>query len=228
MQSDRYLQAGVTLIVGLFVFILYIWQKRDSKKNAAKIIEVEISGAEDKLKELKVKFAESSGNEIVNSLILSSNSWTKYKHLFINNFTAKQWRKISEFYDNCELLNEAVREKDSFFGQNSQAIRTARYNAAASFVTKAINDVAEGKLNITHPDGTSTLSSNAEVEVKSEVENKMRAFNQILEESLNATNAHYNPMKPINDTDRVLKYMNTEILDGDIGIRLRQISTRRF
>lgn len=228
MKANDYLQSGTTILVGLFAFIIYIWRKRDAKKNAAKIIDVEISGAEDRLKSLRFRFAESDGKDIGNSAIISSNSWQKYKHLFINDFTAKQWRKISEFYDNCELLNNAIRENDSFFGQNSQAIRTSRYTAAASFVSKAIEDIEEGKFSVEQSDGSRSLATSAATDVKNLIENKMRAFNQILEDSLNATNAHYNPMKPINDTDRILKYMDVEILDGDIGIRLRKISNRSF
>lgn len=228
MEAKDYLESGVTVLVGLFIFILYIWQKRDRKKSAAKVVEVEISGAEDRLKELKVKFAESGGEEIGNALIMPSNSWNQYKHLFIRDFTPKQWQKISEFYDNCELLNKAVRENDSFFGQNSQAIRSARYNAAASFVSEALKAVQAGEFSVTQTDGNLVLSETAETDIKNLVQNKMRAFNQVLEESLNATNAHYNPRKPMNDTDRILKYMGTEVLDGDIGIRLRKISDRKF
>lgn len=228
MRPGDYLQAGVALFVGLFVFVVYILSKRDKKKNAAKIINTEISGAEDKLKELKEKFAKSDGKAIGESLILSSNSWSRYKHLFISDFTDKQWRKISEFYDNCELLNNAVRENNSFFGQNSQAIRAARYEAAASFVSKAVGEVESGKFNKILPDGTQVISDDAAAQVRIQVESELKAFNEILEESLNATNTHYNPMKPISDADRVLKYMDTEVLDGEIGIKLRKITTRKF
>lgn len=50
------IQVVITFLVGVFIFVLYIWQKTDAKRTAARIIAVEISGAEDRIKALKVKF----------------------------------------------------------------------------------------------------------------------------------------------------------------------------
>lgn len=221
-------QAIITFAVGLFVFIVYIWQKADAKRTAARIINVEISGAEDRLKALKVKFSDSGGTDIGKDFVLSTNSWSNYRHLFIKDLTDKQWRKLGDFYDDSEVLNEAIKENDSFFGYNSQAIRTARYDAAASFVTKAINDVEAGKFSITQLDGTQIVSPTAEQEIKNRINLELSAFNQILEESLNSANVHYNPKKPINDTDRTLKHIDTGLSDSDIGIKLRKIADRKI
>ncbi len=221
-------QAAITFLVGLFVFILYLWQKIDRKRIAARIVLVEISGAEDRVKALKVKFSDSDGSDIGQDLILSTNSWSSYRHLFINDLTDKQWRKVGDFYDDCETLNEAIRENNSFFGQNSQAIRTARYEAAASFVAKAINDVESGVFSTTQPDGTQVVSSSAEQDIKSRINLELNAFNQVLEDSLNTANVHYNPRKPINDTERTLKYVDSNLSDSDIGIKLRRIADKKI
>lgn len=135
---------------------------------------------------------------------------------------------MGDFYDDCEVLNEAVKENNSFFGYNSQAIRTARYEAAAAFVTKAINDIEAGHFSVTQPDGTQVIAPTAEQEMKNRINLELSAFNQVLEESLNSANVHYNPKKPINDTDRTLKYIDTGLSDSDVGIKLRRISDRKI
>lgn len=221
-------QAAITFLVGLFIFILYLWQKIDKKRIAARIILVEISGAEDRIKALKVKFSDSDGSDIGQDLILATSSWSSYRHLFINDLTDKQWRKIGDFYDDCETLNEAIKENNSFFGQNSQSIRAARYEAAASFVTKAINDVEAGAFSVTQPDGSQIVSPSAEQDIKNRINLELSAFNQILEESLNSANVHYNPRKPINDTERTLKYIDSNLSDSDIGIKLRKVADKKL
>lgn len=222
------IQAVITFLVGVFIFVLYIWQKTDAKRTAARIIAVEISGAEDRIKALKVKFSDSEGSDIGRDLVLSTNSWSAYRHLFIKDLTDKQWRKVGDFYDDCEVLNEAVKENNSFFGYNSQAIRSARYEAASAFVTKAINDIEAGQFSITQPDGTQVIAPTAEQEIKNRINLELSAFNQILEESLNNANVHYNPKKPINDTDRTLKYIDTGLSDSDVGIKLRRVADRKI
>jgi hypothetical protein len=224
---DGYIQALVTFVAGLVALDVYVRQKIDRKKDAARVLAVEIAGAEDRIKALKIKVGDSGGTDIGKDMVLSSDSWAQYRHLFIKDFTDKQWRKINDFYEECASLNDAIKENNSYFGQNSQAMRAARYSAAASFITSAIIDVEAGKFNIEQPDGTLAISSTAEADVKKRVNLEIGAFNEILQETVNVANVHYNPMKPVNDTERTLKFIETNLSDSDIGIKLRKIANKK-
>jgi hypothetical protein len=218
----------VGLIAAGLAYVIYVKKKRDDKTNAAKIILVEISGAEDELKTLKQNLADNDSSELGSKMILSSNSWNKYKHLFIKDFTDKQWRSISEFYDNCEIINASIAFNNEGFGKNAEAIRAARYQAAGKFVSDALLEAQNGAFNITQPDGTIVTDPDSENKIKEYIELRQSAFNELLQGSLNKTGTHYLPLKPLNDVEKLLKYMETRLLDGDIGIRLRKIANRRI
>ena len=224
---EVYIQAFITAIAGLIALDVYLRQKGDRKKDAARILSVEIAGAEDRIKALKIKLSESDGADIGKDLVLSSDSWSQYRHLFIKDFTDKQWRKINDFYEDCASLNDAIRENNSFFGQNTQAIRAARYSAAASFVTNAIIEVKEGKFSIQNPDGSVVVSPEAADTVRERARLQIQAFNELLQESLNNAHAHYSPKKPLDDTERTLKYIDSSLSDSDIGIKFRKIANKR-
>ena len=224
---DNNAQAIATLVAGMVALEVYSRSKFDEKKNAARMIYAEMTGAEDRVKSLKIRFKDSGGKDIGRDIVLSSDSWSKYRHLFIKDFTDKQWRKINDFYEDCESLNGAVRENNSFFGYNSQAIRNARYSAAASFITKAINEVEEGKFTVLKPDGTSEVSVDQEAALNTRIKLELTAFNEILENSTNSENVHYNPLKPINDTQRTLELIDLGISDDAIGIAIRKTSERK-
>lgn len=218
----------VGILAAAFAYVLYVKKKRDDKTDAAKIIDVELSGAEDELKTLKQSLADNNSSDLGSKMILSTNSWSKYKHLFIKDFTDKQWRSIGEFYENCETINEAITFNNEGFGKNAEAIRAARYQAAGKFVSDAILEVQNGSFSITQSDGTVVVDPESEKKVKEYIELRQSAFNELLQEALNKTGTHYLPLKPLNDVEKLLKYMDCRILDGDVGIRLRKIANRKI
>ncbi|MDB5185570.1 MAG: hypothetical protein JWL85_93 [Candidatus Saccharibacteria bacterium] len=218
----------VGILAAAFAYGLYVKKKRDDKTDAAKIIDVELSGAEDELKTLKQSLADNNSSDLGSKMILSTNSWSKYKHLFIKDFTDKQWRSIGEFYENCETINEAITFNNEGFGKNAEAIRAARYQAAGKFVSDAILEVQNGSFSITQSDGTVVVDPESEKKVKEYIELRQSAFNELLQEALNKTGTHYLPLKPLNDVEKLLKYMDCRILDGDVGIRLRKIANRKI
>lgn len=226
MEIDQNTIVGI--VAAFVAYLIYLKKKRDDKTNAAKIINVEISGAEDELKTLKQRLADNGSSDLGSKMVLSSNSWSKYKHLFIKDFTDKQWRSIGEFYENCETINDAIAFNNEGFGKNAEAIRAARYQAAGKFVSDAILEVQNGTFTVTQPDGTTVVDPESEKKVKEYIELRQSAFNELLQESLNKTGTHYIPLKPLNDVENLLKYMECKVLDGDMGIRLRKIANRKI
>ena len=227
-NSGAWIQSITTFIVGLFAFVLYVLGKRSTKRDAAKVIEIEINNAEKTLAEIKKSLSESGGVNIGTKVCLPTRSWEKYKHMFVSDFSESDWNRLSEFYENCSYVDEAINLNNSFFIQNSQAIRTEKYRAAAAFTTDAIQSVEKGGYSVAKSDGTVEIAPDASERVQNLVANKMSAFNQIVFDAVEKSGGHYNPDKPINDTNKLMNYMEIKILDGELGIKLRKIANSRI
>ncbi|QSH39059.1 hypothetical protein JXR01_01975 [Candidatus Kaiserbacteria bacterium] len=93
-----------TLVAGLFVWLIYIYGKRDKKKEAATILLNEIYTAEREMNNIKK-------NKIVSdyTFILPSNHWNDFQHLFTKNFDADEMNKMSEFFKACSLAEESIK-----------------------------------------------------------------------------------------------------------------------
>lgn len=224
-----WLQPAVTLIVGLFVFIIYNLGHREKKKNASKILLIEIEAAQDSLKRLKKILTKENPHLPEDESILPTSSWKRYNHLFIRDFDKDQWALISDFYKSCELLDEAISLNNSFFSKNEQAIRTELYSAFGSFVRQIMDDIKTG--TISNPNAvTDTNSSDQDLatQIQGLLSTQLAAFYELFLQTLNKNNGHYSPTKPITDTKAILESMNINILDGVSGEKIKKIAKRRI
>ena len=89
----------VTLMVGLFAFVLYFLKERKTKTIAAKIIWLEVLSTENRLKELK-----ESGLQYTDKPVLRNNNWDEYKHLLIGFFDNDEFVLLDEFYKASEYI----------------------------------------------------------------------------------------------------------------------------
>jgi hypothetical protein len=87
MSIDAW-QIATNLVVGTFAFGVFAITRRTNKKDAAKIILSEVNAAEKRISNIKKNIAEQSEEAIGNQAVLSTNSWNKYKHLFIKDLTS--------------------------------------------------------------------------------------------------------------------------------------------
>ncbi len=95
----------ITFVVGFFVIYLYIKQKQDSKKDAAKIILQEIRRAEN----IIYGFKEHKQFKFTKKII-ANNSWGKNIHYFVDDLAIDELDKISNLYSTGEYLDSVIRK----------------------------------------------------------------------------------------------------------------------
>lgn len=92
-----------TFLVGGFAIVLYIVQRHQAKRDAAKIILQEIRRAED----IIVRYKE-YGNFQFTKKIIANNSWGKNIHYFVGSLSADELDKISNLYSTGEFLDTVI------------------------------------------------------------------------------------------------------------------------
>lgn len=101
--NSSFFFALVTLFVGGIAISLYLIQKRNRKRDAARIIIQEIRRAEDIISDYK-----KTGSYQFAKKIIATNSWTKNIHLFVGDLDNDELDKISDLYSTGEYLDNLV------------------------------------------------------------------------------------------------------------------------
>jgi len=102
--DSNLLQTITILVVGAFVFIIYLINKKEERNRAATILIMEIRGIEEALK--KLREVQSNMNFYPSDPIIRENNWEKYKFLFIKNLDQDEYSLISEFYSTACRIEE--------------------------------------------------------------------------------------------------------------------------
>ncbi len=154
-QSNLFI-AIVTFIVGTFGLYLYHLRKQDGKRRIAKIILLEIENAQTLLKEAKKQVLSNPDDPLPEHLyVMPTDTWSKNKHLFVKNFKASEWNAINEFYDLCDLFDEAIKHNDARFGEQEKELRRNVHKATYDYTMKysekirvaTTEDAKEGIIN---------------------------------------------------------------------------------
>jgi len=95
----------IAFLVGLFAIYLYIKQREDAKRDAARIIIQEIRRA----KEIISDYKQSGGYQFAKKII-ATNSWNKNIHFFVGNLDNDELDKISNLYSTGEYLDSLIQE----------------------------------------------------------------------------------------------------------------------
>jgi hypothetical protein len=93
----------ITFLVGGFAICLYIKQKVDHEKDAAKLILQEIRYAEQQIRNFRV-----IGSYSLADKLLPTNSWHKNIHLFVGKLKETEIDMISRFYSNSAYLDIVI------------------------------------------------------------------------------------------------------------------------
>jgi hypothetical protein len=206
--------AIVTLLVGAFGFLLYFLCKSDFKRRTARIIYLEITNAESKLKDAQSRIQESDRNNSKNLpehlYAMPINTWTRNRHLFVNNFKPNEWESINSFYDKCELYDEAIRSNDSRFSKDEQEIRQNVHKANYEMSEEYANQLKD---NMTDEEGAT---------LKAKLKKHRDALAQFLTDGSNIW--IYTPSKEVNDVEFILKSTNLNLSLSSVGTRLNQLS----
>lgn len=106
--------AVVIIATVLLGFGLHWLVKRRQKRDAARIILQEIRVAE----ELFSKFKEDKNYKLYRKII-PTNSWDKYKHLFVKDFEQNQLDKVGCLFSTGEYLDSIVKKISDYKFENS-------------------------------------------------------------------------------------------------------------
>jgi hypothetical protein len=216
-MSD-YLGPTVTLLVGFVALLVYQKQKRDNKRDAANILLIEIEGAEKQLQVLKDGGTPKGLKE--SFYLMPSASWSKYRHLFARNFTAREWDIITNFYARCKQFDEAVTWNGTFIRQDIEAYRTSINLAlalAALTCVQAIDDTSEGADSDEHD--KIAAADNKYVVLR-------ERLTRLYMEPKNLYT--YDPQKPINDAVGAIGSVDGTISTSTIGTKLRKTAKPTF
>jgi hypothetical protein len=134
----------VTLLAGLVALVVYMRQKYDAKRDAANIILLEIQNAERGLKLVRDNIQET---ELLDEdvFIMPTQSWDKYKYLFVRDFDRDSWDNICTFYNKCLLYDEAVRYNNSCFRDDANQIRQNLQRVLADYTKKFFDESKRDK-----------------------------------------------------------------------------------
>jgi len=101
--NSNFFLALTTLVVGGFAIYLYLKQKEDRKRDAAKLILQEIRYAEQKIR----KYREVKSYKLYDKL-LPTNSWNDNIHLFIKELKETEIDLISDFYAKASYIDTLI------------------------------------------------------------------------------------------------------------------------
>ena len=205
---EQYLQAGVTILVGLGAFEVYRRQKRDHKKTAARIILIEIENAERKLQTL----TNQEGDELVeNTYLMPSASWKIYRHLFAQDFLPREWDTITNFYERCAQYDEAVRFDSMSFTQNTEAYRKSINLVLAFQASQLISGIDHSDT----PEQTGASVREEYIKFRDSVTSLYMSPNNLY---------MYKPVKALNDAAAATESIDRTISLTSIGLKLKRIA----
>jgi len=108
-------------VMGLSVIFVYFWQRKNTRKDAAKIIVQEIRRAEDIIMRYKEQ-----GNFQFTKKIIANNSWGDNIHFFVNDLNQDELDKISNLYSTGEFFDYCIQRIFNYqFDENANRSKEA-------------------------------------------------------------------------------------------------------
>lgn len=204
--NSNFLQTLVTLVAGIIAYLVYITQKKDTKKDAANTLLLEIQHAERSV--AKVREYVRKGDLNIDVEVLQVNSWANHKHLFSRDFDKNEWDAITDFYNKAQLLDDAIKYNNNGFSGDVEQIRINKQRILAEFTKDTIN-------NLNNLEGETAES------ILKSYNDKISLFDQLYMEKQGQF--AYNPQKPINDAKKYLEDLHP-LSTASVGIKLKQLA----
>lgn len=215
----------VTVFVGGFIFIGYLWQRWNHRRDAANVILGEIRQAQAKLQRVQeyvARFQEVNppGTEVglipSEIKLLPVESWSQYKYLFARRIDQPTFNSISDFFDHAKAYDSAVDYNNGSFAKNEDSIRANIARMTMDTVTQNFDSL---------PTDTDSKTYPARLEKKvQEIIDKVRATEVIFRK--NGSSLEYNPKKPVQDAQVELSILGN--LDMSLAIlKLKRITWTR-
>lgn len=212
----------IAIIAALGAFLIYFMRRRDAKKDAANIILLELKNAERNLEQARKSYEE---GKIKNSMaiqfpeklrLMSTESWTKYKYLFVRDFEPEQWDEVGKFYENCKYFDEAVELKDSSFNLNETEIRANIHRIVGDYAKELADKT------LTNPDQDPEIEKQNEQLLEEYKQKKGRAVDAVLTHLIES----YGPDKHFNDAAYYFNLLPQSITNTPTGQRLKKLARR--
>lgn len=202
----------VTLGVGVAAYSVYSKQKRDSKRDAANVILLEIENAEQQIQ----KINETQPNNPVQPgiYLMKEASWSKFRYLFVRDFDRTEWDNISDFYNKCRKFDVAVEYQESLFEKNMATLRSSLQGELA-------------RLAATHARKLIDKSIDEQLALEQEyVKERRQVINTYMNTDPDHMYTHY-PVQPENAAKDVLNSIEASLSLTSVGIKLKQLSVPR-
>lgn len=214
----------VTIFVGGFIFIAYMMQRWNHRRDAANVVLGEIRQAQAQLQRVQEHIARfrvenDPGIEvglIPNEIkLMPIESWSQYKHLFARRMDHPTFDAISSFFDHAKAYDSAVDYNNGSFTKIEDSIRA---NLGRMTMDMAIEEFG------TLP--TDTTIDSYETEHEEAVQKIVKKVDAI--ETLYRRNSTlgYRPRKPVQDAQAELSILSN--LDMSLAVlRLKKITWTR-
>ncbi len=211
--NSNFFIALVTLVVGAAAFLIYRLQKRDKKREVANIVLLEIQSAERKLKEIKKSISGDSGKLPNDLRLLQNDSWSQFSYMFIRDLDRDEWDSLSDFYDNCKLIDETIKFNNAAFWNDVEQIRANKQRVLADYA-----DVSARKLK-------GSLKGPVNEEDKVAVEQ----FDELTEKfdhlyMSKQGRFSYTPQKTLDDARQYVSEIDMRISQKNVGIKLKKLA----
>ena len=218
MGQPDYFMGIVTLVVGLFVFVVYWLRRRAYRQDAANVLLGEVRTAQDQLQKVQdhvARFQAENDPDVEVGLIpahlilMPDQSWSKYKHLFTRKIDRHTYDALANFYEKTVTYDRAVDYNNGAFAKNEESIRS---NVARMALDQSITAIDE----LEDPDIDAPANQERIEQMHREIDSIRTLYlrNKILE---------YQPRKPVQDAKAQLMILGT--LDMSVAvIRLKQLS----
>lgn len=198
-------------LLGLGAYWVYLKQKKDHKRDAANVILLEIESAEQQLTKINRDSPFDNVNE-EHVFLMKEGSWNKYRYLFVKDFDRNEWDKISEFYNQCQAYDDAVRYYNSLFDKNAQEVRQNLQRVLARYAEE-------------HASNTFGRSATDKQTLDEAYIKKRQQFVDIYMNTLPTHMYVYLPEKPSKDAIRAAKTI-ADLSITSVGIKLKRLSTK--
>jgi hypothetical protein len=204
----------ITLAVGTVAFSIYRKQQRDTKRDAANVILLEMESAEQQLQVITQN--QSAGSLAENIYLMKNSSWDKFRYHFVRDFDRNEWDKITDFYNKCLQYDAAVTYHSSYFAGNVDMTQMHLLRIQADYASEYAHDIAKAD------------SQEKRDVIREAYEKKKQTFINsygVVESADNFTSPYfYNPQKPVIEAKQVLETIETNLSLTSVGIKLKKMA----
>ena len=204
--NSNFFTSLITFIAGVVAFVVYFKQRNDRKRDVANALLSEIRSAERAIEKVR-DYVRDTNKSDANIKVLDRNSWAEYKYMFSGDLDEDQWKEISEFYSNAELLDDIIRQSNAVFEDNAEKIRSNMQRVLADLI----------EISTVNNDGDS--ADNLEL-----LDKRIALFERAYD--IKKDGFTYTPVKYVNDAKRVLDDLHA-ISTTSAGDRIKKLAARK-